>query len=296
VYFHAGMVATWLGVVGWAAAAASLVAAGVLLRKRAGSFAEVLTVTVLITAVRLLSFPLHYEYALGGSALALGFAVIVFGPEVAAVSLFAATLAFGAIAGGADAAALGGNLLVHASWAPWLLWWLYRRLRAAAPSRAAAYVAAFVVGAAGAPVVIFASLAALYASGFSVTPATPLRATAAALALTAAEGALAAWGYTLALSRKYSGDGRVESWRPATAQARVGLLLCSLIITVAVAPATPLVAGVFTAAPKLPPGTAAFVLRAAAGTLAVLVAAVAASFYYALTRLLRRRAKANAAG
>ncbi len=250
MYVAVGTVPAWLGALAWVAAVASLAAAVVRLRRAPPGIWVLVGGAALIAALGLLEFPLHDRYALGGSVVAVGFAVVVFGVEVAVCSLAAATLASGVVAPHLDWAAVGVNLFTHAAAAPWLVWWAYVNLKRVFPSEGAGYVLAFAVGAAGAPAVAFASLAAAFAGGLGTSDGAS-RAILAGLTLTAAEGVLAAWGYAVASSRGYRGDGRAPSWRPRSWRGGFWLTAAALVLAAGVAPFVPVYGGALGPNPAL---------------------------------------------
>ncbi len=291
------MVPAWLGAVGWLAAAASLAAALVRLRRSDVGVSTLAGAAALVAALRLLEFPLHGEALFGGTVTAAALVVIVFGVEAAVCCLCAATLALGLVAPRADWAALGANLLVHGAAAPWAVWWLYARLKRVFVAEAAGYVLAFAAGGAGAAVVALAYLAILPACG-PVAAGVAWRLVTAGLALAAAEGALAAWGYTLALSRGYRGDGALERWRPRSWRGGFWLAVTAIILAAAVAPWVPAYGGVLGPIPALARAAGVpFFMRAVLGLATVAVAAALACLLFALhkfTRTVFGRTKAGA--
>jgi hypothetical protein len=299
MYVAVGTVPAWLGALAWAAAAASLAAAVVRLRRAPPGIWVLAGGAALVAALGLLEFPLHDRYALGGSVVAVGFAVVVFGVEVAVCSLAAAALASGVVAPHADWAAMGVNLFAHAAAAPWLVWWAYINLKRVFPSEAGGYVLAFAVGAAGAPAVAFTSLAAAFAGGFG-TFGGASRAILAGLTLAAAEGVLAAWGYALASSRGYRGDGRASSWRPRSWRGGFWLTATALALAAGVAPFVPVYAGALGPNPALARAPQlSYVGRVAAGAGVVVAAAFFASLTFGVLRAVRARSgseKADAQG
>lgn len=289
MYVAVGTVPAWLGALAWAAAFASVAAAVVRLRRAPTGIWVLVGGAALIAALGLLEFPLHDRYALGGSVVAVGFAVVVFGVEVAVCSLAAATLASGVVAPHADWAAAGVNLFAHAAAAPWLVWWAYVNLKRVFTSTAAGYVLAFAVGAAGAPAVAFASLAAAFAGGFGTSDGAS-RAILAGLTLTAAEGVLAAWGYALASSRGYRGDGRASSWRPGSWRGGFWLTVAALVLAAGVAPFVPGYGGALGPNPALARAPQlSYVGRVAAGVGATVAAAFFASLMFGVLTAVRAR-------
>ncbi len=289
MYLPIGTVPAWLGAVGWLAAAASLAAALVRLRRSDVGLSAFVGAGALVAALQLLEFPLHGEALFGGTVVAVGLVVIVFGVEVAVCCLCAATLALGLVAPTVDWGALGANLLAHAAVAPWLVWWLYSRLKRVFVSEAAGYVLAFAVGGAGALVVALTYLAALPACG-PVATDVAWRVITAGLALAAAEGVLAAWGYTLALSRRYRGDGRLERWAPRSWRGGFWLAVTAVVLAAGAAPWVPSYGGVLGPMPALARAAGhSYALRAVLGLATVAAAAALASLVfgaYKLTRVL----------
>jgi len=298
MYAPPHIVPAWAGVLAWAISALSLAVAAIRLARRRTNVLGLAGAVALVAALRLLEFPLHGGYALGGSALALGFAVVVFGADAAAWALAAATFAHGVVVESpVDVWTLGFNVAIYAGPAPWLLFWAYRTLKRSFPSRPAGYVVAFATGAVGAPLA-----AALAVGSFALaTGALPGRlawaGVASGLTLTAAEGVLAAWGYTFALSRGYAGDGVPPRWAPSR-RAGVVMIIAGLAVAGLVAPAAPGQVGALG-----PARTAALVgglpygVRALAGLASEAVAAGAAAIMLAPALLLagRRRRGENAA-
>jgi hypothetical protein len=299
MYVAVGTVPAWLGALAWAAAAASLAAAVIRLRRAPPGIWALVGGAALVAALGLLEFPLHDSYALGGSVVAVGLAVVVFGVEVAVCSLAAATLASGVVAPHADWAAVGVNLFAHAAAAPWLVWWAYISLKRVFPSEAAGYVLAFAVGAAGAPAVAFASLAAAFAGGLGASGGAS-RAILAGLTLAAAEGVLAAWGYALASSRGYRGDGRAPSWRPRSWRGGFWLTVTALVLAAGVAPFVPVYGGALGPNPALARAPQlSCVGRVAAGAGIVVAVAFFASLMFGVLKAVRARSggeKADAQG
>ncbi len=245
MYLPPFIVPVWLGALGWAATAASLAVAALRLRHRTINIWTVAGAVALVTALRLLEFPLHAKLGLGGSVLAVGFAVVVFGPEVAAWALAAATAATGLVAPPpVNVWAMGGNLLAHAAFAPWLVAWGYRGLKRTRPSATAGYLLAFAAGAAGPPVIALLLLGEIAALLGGVPPRALTAAVVAALTLTVAEGALATWGYTLTLSRSGAADGAFRVWAPSRRTALL-MLAGGFVIAAAVAPLAPPQTGPF---------------------------------------------------
>jgi hypothetical protein len=299
MYVAVGTVPAWLGALAWVAAVASLAAAVVRLRRAPTGIWVLVGGAALIAALGLLEFPLHDRYALGGSVVAVGFAVVVFGVDVAVCSLVAATVASGVVAPYPDWAAVGVNLFAHAAAAPWLIWWAYMNLKRVFPSEAGGYVLAFAVGAAGAPAVAFASLGAAFAGGFG-TSGGASRAILAGLTLTAAEGVLAAWGYALASSRGYRGDGRASSWRPRSRRGGFWLTVAALVLAAGAAPFVPVYGGAFGPNPALARAPQlSYVGRVAAGAGVVVAAAFFATLMFGVLAAVRARSggeKADAQG
>lgn len=296
MYLPIGTVPAWFGAVGWLAAAASLAAALFRLRRLTVGWPAFVGAAVLISALRLLEFPLHDEAFFGGSVAAVGFVVIVFGVEVGVCCLAAATVAHGLVAPYVDWAALGGNMLAHAAVAPWLVWWLYSRLKRIFPSEVAGYVLAFIVGGAGAPFVALTFLAALPACGL-VTADVAWRVIAAGLTLTAAEGALAAWGYTLALSRRYRGDGRLQRWAPRSWRGGLWLAFTGVIIAGAIAPWVPPYGGALGPMPALARAAGLpFLSRAALGLATAATAAALVSLLFGVHKIIPAAARGQKAG
>lgn len=287
MYLATGTVPAWLGAAGWLAAAASLAAALVRLRRSDVGLSAFVGAAALVTALRLLAFPLHGEALFGGTVVAAGLVVIVFGVEAAVCCLCAATLALGLVSPRVDWAALGANLLVHGAAAPWLIWWLYSRLKRVFVAQAAGYVLTFAVGGAGAAVVALTYLAVLPACGPVGTDVAG-RLITAGLALAAAEGVLAAWGYTLALSRRYRGDGALERWRPRSWRGGFWMAVTAIILAAAAAPWVPPYGGVLGPMPALARAPdVPFFSRAALGLATVAVAAALAFFLFGLHKLTR---------
>jgi ABC-type Co2+ transport system permease subunit len=268
-----------LGAVGWAAAAASLAVALVRLRRNPPNWLGLAATGALVAALRLLEFPLGQNAASGVSVLAVGLAVVVFGAEVAVCALAAATVAHGVVGPSSDWAATGANLLVHAAAVPWIIWVAYAALKKVLPSKAAGYVLAFALGAAGAPLVaLVAGLVAWAGGGAAAGAAGGLL--LGGLALTAAEGVLAAWGYTLALSGNYAGGGRAEVWAPRPWPGAFGLAVLALAVAAGVAPLVPVYGGAlgpmpaWARAPALSYGGRALAGLATAAAAALLSAAL----------------------
>ena len=109
MYIPAYGVPAWLGALGWAVAAASLAAALLRLRRDPPNWLGFAATGALVAALRLLEFPLGEGVPFGASVLAVGFAVVVFGAEVAVCALAAATVATGVIAPHPDWAATGAK-------------------------------------------------------------------------------------------------------------------------------------------------------------------------------------------
>jgi len=287
MYLPIGTVPAWLGVLGWLAAAASLAAALVRLRRSSVNLWTFAGAGALVAALRLLEFPLHAEALYGGTVAAVGLVVIVFGAEVGVCCLCAATLALGLVAPYVDWAALGANLLVHVAVAPWLVWGLYSRLKSVFASEAAGYVLAFAVGGAGAAVVALTYLAVSPACG-PVTADAAWRVVAAGLALAAAEGVLAAWGYTLTLSRRYRGDGRLERWAPRSWRGGFWMAVTAVILAAGAAPWVPPYGGVLGPMPALARAAGVpFLSRAVLGLATVAAAAALACLLFGARKLIR---------
>ncbi len=296
MYLPIGTVPAWLGAVGWVAAAASLATALYRLRRADVRWATFAGAAVLVTALRLVEFPLHAGGLFGGSVVAVGLAVIVFGVEVGVCCLAAATLAFGLVAPHVDGAALGANLLAHAAVAPWVVWWLYSRLKRIFVSDVAGYVLAFAVGGAGAPVVALVYLATLPACG-PVTTEVAGRVIAAGLALAAAEAVLATWGYTLALSRRNRGDGRVEQWAPGSWRGGLWLAVTAAFVAATAAPWVPLYGGALGPMPALARTAGhSYLARALFGLATLAVAAALASALFVVRKFIARSAGRKEAG
>jgi len=294
MYLPMGAVPAWLGVAAWLAAAVSVAAAVARLRRVDVDYIGFVGAAAFVTALRLLEFPLHAGALFGGSVVAVGLVVIVFGVEVGVCSLAAATLAHGVVAAYWDWAALGANLLVHAVVAPWSVWWIYAGLKRVFRSEAAGYVLAFLVGGVGAPIVAVVSLAAVLAGG-SDAPAS--RVLVAGLTLTPAEGVLAAWGYTLALSRRYRGDGRLERWTPRSRRGGLWLAVTAAVVAAGIAPLVPAYGGALGPMPALARAAEMpYAGRAAAGLATVAAAGLAASLFFGALVLIRTRAGKDKAG
>jgi ABC-type Co2+ transport system permease subunit len=290
MYLPFGTVPLWLGVVGWVAAAASLGVALYRLRRADAGWATLAGAAALVTALRLVEFPLHAGGLFGGSVVAVGLAVIVFGVDVGVCCLAVATLAFGLVAPHVDGSALGANLLAHAAVAPWLVWWLYTKLKRVVASDVAGYVLAFAAGGAGAPVVALIYMAMLPACG-SVAAEVVERVIAAGLALAAAEAVLATWGYTLALSRRYRGDGRVERWAPGSWRGGLWLAATAAFIAAAAAPWVPPYGGALGPMPALARAAGlSYFARAIYGLATLAAAGALASALFGVRTLIARLA------
>jgi ABC-type Co2+ transport system permease subunit len=288
MYLPVGTVPAWLGAVGWVAAAASVAAAFYRLRRADVGWAALAGAAALVAALRLLEFPLHGGGLFGGSVLAVGLAVIVFGVEVGVCCLAAAALAFGLLAPHVDGAALGANLLAHAAVAPWLVWWLYSKLKRVFASDVGGYVLAFAVGGAGAPIVALVYLAMLPACG-PVSAEVVERVVAAGLALAAAEAVLATWGYTLALSRRYRGDGRLDRWAPGSWRGGLWLAVTAAFIAAAAAPWVPPYGGALGPMPALARAAdLSYFARAVYGLATLAAAGALASALFGVRKLIAR--------
>jgi hypothetical protein len=291
MYIPAYSAPAWLGALGWAAAAASLAAAFFRLRRNPPNWLGWAAAGALVGALRLLEFPLGQSVPFGASVLAIGFAVVVFGAEVAVCVLAAATVAHGVIGPRPDWAATGANLLVHAAAAPWVIWAAYVALKRAFPSKASGYVLAFILGAAGGPLVALVAGLVAWAGGVAPTAAAKgLLFTG--MALTAAEGVLAAWGYTLAISGRYEGDGRPLRWAPRPWPGAFGLTLVALAVAVGAAPLVPVYGGPLGPMPALARAAAlSHAGRVLAGLTTVGAAALFSVALYAVAAALppRRR-------
>ena len=123
-----------MGALGWAAAAASVAVALLRLRHNRPSWVGFAAAAASVAALRLLEFPLGHGVPFGASILAIGFAVVIFGAEVAVCALAAATVAFGFVGPCPDWGATGANLLVHAAAVPWVIWAAYAALKKSFPS------------------------------------------------------------------------------------------------------------------------------------------------------------------
>jgi hypothetical protein len=289
MYIPAYSVPAWLGALGWAAAATSLVAALIRLRRHPPNWLGFAAAGALVGALRLLEFPLGQNIPFGASVLAMGFAVVVFGVEVAVCAVAAATVAYGVVGPHPDWAATGANLLVHAAALPWAIWGAYVVLKKAFPSKAAGYVLAFVLGAASAPLVALAAGVVAWVGG-ATPPGAARNLLASGMALTAAEGVLAAWGYTLALSGRYEGNGQPPFWAPHAWPGAFGLTLVALIVASGIAPFVPVYGGALGPMPAWA-RTAALSCagRALAGLATVLAAALFSVTLYAVGATLRPR-------
>lgn len=289
MYIPAYAAPAWLGALGWAATAASLAVALLRLRRRPPNWLGFAAAAGLVAALRLLEFPLGQNAAFGASVLAVGFAVVVFGAEVAVCALAAATAAYGFVGPHPDWAATGANSLVHAAAVPWLMWAAYVAFKKVFPSKAAGYVLTFVLGAGGALAVALAAGVVAWAGG-EAPPGAAGALFLAAVALTAAEGVLAAWGYTLALSGRYDGDGRPELWAPRLWPGAFGLIILSLVVAAGVAPLVPVYGGALGPAPAWARGPAlSYGGRALAGLATVAAAALFSAGLYAVVATLRPR-------
>lgn len=233
-----------------------------------------------LTALRLLTFPLHGELPLVGSPVAVGFAVIVFGPAATTVAT-AAAVASWAIFDKVPWPGAAATMLTDAAIAPWVVRFGYRRLTAAVKSEAGALAVAFTGGAAGAVVVGLARLAAavLGCGGGLRTSALIVSGT---LAMAGAEGALACWGYITAFGWQRRG---LEARAP-NLTTRSALVLTCLALVVA-GGAAPWASPLMTTFLKLPPAARpiAFAVRGAAE---VVVAAAAAGILFLVIKRARR--------
>ena len=175
---------------------------------------------------------------------------------------------------------------------PWVRWGAYVALKKVFPSKAAGYVLAFALGAAGAPLVALAVGVVGWVGG-TVVPGAAGCLLAAGMALTAAEGVLAAWGYALATSRRYEADGRPSFWAPRPWPGAFGLAALALVVAAGVAPLVPVYGGAlgpmpaWARAPGLPWGG-----RVAAGAATAAAAAFFSSALYAVGAVLRPRRRA----
>jgi hypothetical protein len=280
----------WLGAVGWAAAAASLAVAVVRLRRNPPNWLGLAAAGALVAALRLLEFPMGQDVPFGASVLAVGLAVVVFGAEVAVCALTATTVAFGVIGPQPDWAATGANLLVHAAAVPWIIWVAYAALKRVFPSQGAGYVLAFALGAAGAPLVALAAGLVARAGGIASAGAAG-GLLLSGMASAAAEGVLAAWGYTLALSGSYEGGGKAEVWAPRPWPGAFGLAVLALVVVAGVAPLVPVYGGALGPMPAWARAPAlSFGGRALAGSAAVAAAAlISAALAFAAAALRPRR-------
>lgn len=289
MYIPAHIVPAWLGVLGWAAAAASLAVALARLRRNPPNWLGFAAAGALVAALRLLEFPLGQSAPFGASVLAMTFAVVVFGAEVAVCVIAAATVAHGIVGPSPDWAATGANLLVHAAALPWAIWAVYVALKNVFPSKAAGYVLAFALGATGAPLVAAAAWAVAWAAG-AAPPDAAGALLRAGVALTAAEGALAAWGYTLAVSGRYEGEGRAEVWAPRPWPGAFGLALVAFVVAAAVAPLVPLYGGALGPMPAWArAGELSYGGRALAGLATVAAAALFSGALCVVAAALRPR-------
>jgi len=296
VYIPAYSVPAWLGALGWAAAAASLAIALLRLRRNPPNWLGFAAAGALIAALRLLEFPLGQSVPFGASVLAMGFAVVVFGAEVAACALAAATIAHGVVGPHPDWAATGANMLVHAAALPWALWGTYVALKKVFPSKAAGYVLAFALGAIGAPLVALAAGVVAWVGGIA-SPGAAEGLLLTGMALTAAEGVLAAWGYTLAPSGRYEGDGRPAVWAPRPRPGAFGLAVVAFIVAAGVAPLVPVYGGALGPMPAWPRAAAlSHVGRALAGLATVAAAALFSAALYAVGAALRPRRRTQKTG
>lgn len=289
MYIPAYSVPAWLGALGWAAAAASLAAALMRLRRDPPNWFGFAAAGALVAALRLLEFPLGEGVPFGASVVAVGFAVVVFGAEVAVCALAAATVAHGVVGPHPDWAATGANLFVHAAAVPWVIWGAYVALKKVFPSNAAGYVLAFALGAAGAPLVALAAGVVAWAGGAAL-PGAARNLLAAGMALTAAEGVLAAWGYTLAPSGRYEGDGRPPRWAPRPWPGACGLVLVALIVAGGIAPLVPVYGGALGPTPAWArAAVSSYAVRVVAGLATAAAAALFSVALYAIGAALRPR-------
>lgn len=286
MYLPIGTVPAWLGAVGWLAALASLAVALVRLRRASVRLWTFAGAAALVAALRLLEFPLHGEAYFGGTVAATGLLVIVFGVEVGVCCLFAATFALGLVAPSVDWAALGANLLAHVAVVPWLVWWLYRKLKPIFASEAAGYVVAFAAGGACAPLVVVTYLV-ISPACWPITAEEAWRVLAAGLALAAADGVLAAWGYILALSGRYRGDGRLEHWVPRSWRGGFWMAVTAVILAAGAAPWIPPYGSALGSMPALARGEGVpFLSRAAFGVATVAAAGVLAGVVFGSRKLI----------
>jgi len=289
MYIPAGAIPTWLAALAGAAAAVSVAAALLRLRRGPPAWPAFVGAAAMVTALRLLEFPLGKEVPFGGSVWAVGFAVIVFGPEIGVCALAAATVAAGVLTVDFSPSATAANLLVHAVAAPWLLWGAYAGLKRVFRSRTAGYVLAFALGAAGGPLAAAATAAVAAAAG-ALDGAAATRLATAGMAVMAAEGVLAAWGYAFALSPGYEGDGRAVGWRPRAWPGGGILLIVAVALAAAAAPWVPLYGGPVGPLPVLARGPGlAFGARAAWGAATVALAAAGGGAFFLVARVLRPR-------
>ncbi|MGD8719294.1 MAG: energy-coupling factor ABC transporter permease [Candidatus Zixiibacteriota bacterium] len=286
MYIPANAVPAWLGALGWAAAVVSVGAAVWRLRRDPPAPAGVVAAAAFVAAIRLLEFPIG-EGAGGASVLAVGFAVVVFGPEVALLAMAAATLAAGVVTAPFDGAALGANLLVYAAVLPWVLGWGYGALRKAATSAAAGYVLAFVAGVAGAPLAALA-VGVVAGAGGALGGAAAVGLLRAGLALSAAEGVLAAWGYALAGGSRYGAEGPAVAGVPRSGAVALGVL--AVVVAAGVAPLVPAYGGPLGPMPALARAAClSYGGKVAAGLAVCGLAALAAALPWSVARLSRRR-------
>ncbi|UCH78172.1 MAG: energy-coupling factor ABC transporter permease [Candidatus Coatesbacteria bacterium] len=289
MYFPAGIVPTWLAALGWAAAAASVAVALLRLRREAPKWPAFVGGAALVAALRLLEFPLGKEVPHGASVLAVGFAVVVFGPEVGVCALAAATVVAGVLTVDSSLSATAANLLVYAAVAPWLLWAAYAGLKRVFRSRVSGYVLAFALGAAGGPLVAAATAAVAAAAG-ALDAAAARRLFHAGMAVMAAEGVLAAWGYAFALSPDYEGDGRAVGWRPRAWPGGGVLIIAAVVLAAAAAPWVPVYGGPLGPLPALARAAGvAFGVRVALGVATTALAAAGAAALFLIARTLRPR-------
>jgi ABC-type Co2+ transport system permease subunit len=243
----------------------------------------------LVAALRLLEFPLGKEVPCGAGVLAVCFAVVVFGPEVGVCALAAATVAAGVLTVDSGLSATGANLLVHAAAAPWLVWFAYAGLKRVFRSRAGGYVLAFALGAVGGPLAAAATAAVAAAVG-ALDAAAATRLFYAGMALMAAEGVLAAWGYTFVVSSRYEGDGRAVGWRPRAWPGGGISLIVAVVVAAGVAPWVPVYGGPLGPMPALARAAGlAFGERAALGVATAALAAAGGAALFLITWVFRPR-------
>jgi ABC-type Co2+ transport system permease subunit len=286
MYIPANAIPAWLGALGWAAAVVSVGAAVWRFRRDPPAPAGVVAAGAFVAAIRLLEFPVGEDAAGGASVLAVGFAVVVFGPDVAVLAMAAATLAAGVVAAPFDGVAVGANFLVYAAVLPWILGWGYEVLKKAATSAAAGYVLAFVAGAFGAPLAALA-VGVVAGAGGAVDGAAAEGLLRAGLALAAAEGVLATWGYTLA-GGTTSGEEGPGAGVPRSGAVALGVL--AVVVAAGVAPLVPTYGGPLGPMPALARAAdLSYGGKVAAGLAVCGLAALAMLLPWSVARLSRRR-------